>query len=251
MKSIGITSKYIKCALATLAFVAAAPVLAQATASASLNQLTWQLVDDDLTDGVTPSLVFDDAWSIQLSANLPGSLPYQSATGNAFGTISAVDAYGIAHAGTGLDLVQSSATAYSNGAGSFAMNRHYFTLSANTSVTFFADGHLAVSDGGDIGSARAAANIYSYAGDFAGTLGENVISVGDIFNPNGPDQSFDIRASSSVFALDGPVRGWVDISTYTNVESLVPVPEPAAPAMLLGGLGLLAAIRRGRRQRAA
>jgi hypothetical protein len=232
MKSIGITSKYIKCALATLAFVAAAPVLAQATASASLNQLTWQLVDDDLTDGVTPSLVFDDAWSIQLSANLPGSLPYQSATGNAFGTISAVDAYGIAHAGTGLDLVQSSATAYSNGAGSFAMNRHYFTLSANTSVTFFADGHLAVSDGGDIGSARAAANIYSYAGD-------------------GPDQSFDIRASSSVFALDGPVRGWVDISTYTNVESLVPVPEPAAPAMLLGGLGLLAAIRRGRRQRAA
>jgi hypothetical protein len=251
MKSTGITSKYIKCALATLAFVAAAPVLAQATASASLNQLTWQLVDDDLTDGVTPSLVFDDAWSIQLSANLPGSLPYQSATGNAFGTIGVVDAYGIANATAALDLAQSSATAYSNYAGSSSMNRHYFTLSANTSVTFIASGHLAVSDGGDIGSARAAGNLYSSAGDFFGTYGEAFTSVGDILNPDGPDESFDIRLTSSTFALDGPVRGWVDISTYTNVGSMVPVPEPAAPAMLLGGLGLLAAMRRGRRRHTA
>jgi hypothetical protein len=128
------------------------------------------------------------------------------------------------------------------------MNRHYFTLSANTSVTFFADGHLAVSDGGDIGSARAAANIYSYAGDIAGTLGENYISVGDILNPDGPDESYDIHLNSAVLALGGPVRGWVDISTYTNAASLLPVPEPAAPAMLLGGLGLLAAIQRGRRR---
>lgn len=232
-----------KAGLPALAMAIAAPAFAQTGASASAGSLGYELIDLDTSDGITPSLVFQDSWTISTHASIyrgASTDAYPLALVNAFGpgTSALNEAGAEASAWASWTDVASSAEAHANMGTSTALWRRGFLLSPNTEVKFFALGE-ANADAGDWYANWAIAGLVVKIDG-----SQQIEDLIDVRNGEGYTGWMNASVASQGTAA---MQGWVAITTFTeSYATAAPVPEPAAPAMLLGGLGLLAAIRRRR-----
>jgi hypothetical protein len=239
-----LVSTIAKAGLAVLALGTAGmvPAFAQSNASAAVSLVGYELVDLDLGDGIAPWLSFQDmqlAWS--QASIFPGSSPdavplAQSASWS--GNLAAVDAgWHSARAQAGPDDVWSSASGDPNLVWSSALTRRGFLLSPNTGVTFFFDTDLYTTAGGGSNEAMAGMKV---------TFGSEAFPVTVLGVRDGAYYSGSLTAYADVRGTEA-VQGTLWMTTYTETgAAAAPVPEPAAPVMLLGGLGLLAAWKRRR-----
>jgi hypothetical protein len=228
-------------ALAALLITAAGPAFAQAGALAAVGSMGYELIDLDQADGVTPWLAFDDPWSWTYAAVFPGTstdatpLALQSVFAPGDTDIEKDGAH--AHAGAWAASVNSFAVTDGRMAVSTALAHRDFLLSPNTEVRFFAYAAL---------QTDAEASFSTLAGSaLVASVGGSLASRDEIDVRNGENYSGWTNTSAASYGT-AAVRGWVAMGTYTESYAAAPVPEPAMPAMLLGGLGVLAAIARRR-----
>ena len=231
----------VRAGIAALVIGAIAPASAQVVAASTLGLAGYQLIDLDTSDGITPWIHFQE-WQIQSLAGLYDPLNNQiEETGSTqFGSIGVVNADGYARATLAPEQVETSILAYGGVSSAFANNRHFFELSPNTAVRFVATGHLLVG-GPEWGSGNAGVVLASSVDGTGGAPSEN-IAHGVI------DQDVNMDNDVSYYGTV-PGAGWVDLMTSSYVSAFAPpVPEPASGAMLMSGLGLVAALLRKRRR---
>lgn len=214
--------------------------------SGSVTQLSYQLIDLDLNDGITPSLTFTSTVNRQL-ASIGYSDQRETLQSEAFGELTIANAYGNVRSGvTSTSASASGALAPSvpDGTGLYvtAHRLQSFTLSANTGVTWSALGSLSADHtasgggsasvyfGGSLDDAVDDVSEYGHFGDSARTtLGSGVYQLGGYL--------------ASRVAATGYVSAYVEISNHAFVE-IPPVPEPESYAMLAAGLLVVGAARR-------
>jgi hypothetical protein len=246
MKLVSTTAKAGPAVLAlALASATPVPAFAQADVSASARLSGYELVDLDLGDGVTPWLSFKDNGLLWSQASIfPGSssdaYPLAESTNWSADTAAVESGANSARAQAGWSEVFSSASGGPNLVVSSALTQRAFLLSPNTSVTFFFDTDLATTPGENTGVAAAGMRV---------TFGSEAFPRTELVLRDGEQYSGYLAASAD-FHGTGAAQGILWMSTFAaSYAAAAPVPEPAAPAMLLGGLGLLGAGRRLVRRR--
>jgi hypothetical protein len=230
-----------KAGLAVLALAGAAvlPAYAQTNASATLTLVRYELVDLDLTDCVTPWLSFQGpgVWS---QANIyPGSSsddhPLEQSTQWSGGIAELQRGSYSARAQAEQTGLHSSVSGGPNLVSSITLMHHTFLLSPNTGVNFFFYTDLDTAAGGGANLAAVGAKV---------SLGSESSPVTVRAVRDGDGYSGYLSASADFHGVDA-VQGTLWMQTYTeSYAAAMPVPEPAAPAMLVGGLALLAFGRR-------
>jgi hypothetical protein len=227
--------------VAAAACLLAGPAFAdtQAQGSATIDNFSYQLIDLTPNDGATPWITlgpvgvytmaalydngFDQAATVAEHKDAAGTSAAVNRTGTALGT--SVDGFGKSF----LDL-----GAYAGRA--FSANYIDFVLAPNTLALFFATGSASLNF--DLGEAGMAAMV-SLKGKVDSAAYPNGLTFSSVINLVNPDEaSFPLTISLSSGA--GEVGGRLSLETTVEGQ-ITPVPEPAAAAMLLAGLGLLAA----------
>lgn len=208
-------------------------------ARASITDFHYELVDLDLKDGISPSIIFLGAEVAQFS--LGGQLKDQR---DDYGATSVLQQFGAANSFA--DATSSFAASRYAVDGSFPLqfaagsrNTLLFRLSANTELRLSASGAVQVDDvPGDLSSATiwidaalgnlTAADYSTYSQHLATSAG-----------------SREVALNGSVYSGGAWQSGHITMWARTQAIALAsPVPEPATYAMLLAGLGLLAYRRR-------
>ncbi|MDM5181524.1 PEP-CTERM sorting domain-containing protein [Massilia sp. DJPM01] len=241
-------NKFSLCALALAAAWAPAQA-ASSTVAASIDHFQYQLVDLDLADGISPSIIFgDERWSSETY----GAGQHQSLA--APGTTSIVTAFGTS--GTTLSRGTMSSTASLNfpvpadGVKHRYGNRNSyaasFTLSPNTQLIFTGVARL---------SEQLAQN-FDYSGSriaMQGTLGDEADWTSTF------KKSYDANNGSATVNLYGILmsdaqarQGQFSLETAVSLSAPIApipsVPEPSSYAMLLAGTCLVGALARRRRR---
>jgi hypothetical protein len=259
--------------LCTTAFLSAisAAALAQSSAEARISNVTLQLIDLDLTDGIAPSLTFNTGingtlagWDIYdehtgllysdsktTSAPL-GPVTAEQSIDNLPHTRSDVSA-GI----SGINFTDKELWARASMSDTLGTNTTsayvtsgnvWFVLSPNTQVIFSAD--LSVrSSAGPVAGPRlfAIANSSATMGLYSSR--ENVWQSTPLYHnavfgqDRGPgwDRTYSLSFSNATASEGAYALGLnVGASAYTSAVIPAPVPEPASIAMLLAGLGVVA-----------
>lgn len=226
-----------------------APAAAQdATASASLSGFTYQLIDLDAADGVTPEVSFfnqifhaeadhSSRPGYRQTISQAGSVAIDSGSGQA-GAIVSADAASV-------QLRYSSAPGI--GTVSAASEREIsFTLSPNTGILFSALANVDIARDAPI-TGWSGASIYGWV-DQGNNL-DSTIYFSDLFAPKSGPLAYHLSAFGYAGQYGG--TGRVEFSASANVfhYNPAPVPEPAGAAMLLAGLGLIGAAAARRRMR--
>lgn len=224
----------------TLALAAPQASSAEATATASITDFSYTLVDLDLNDGVSPSLtVFHPYYAVGVANYLDGSgFPHSGHSLQTLGTASIDDDSGKAVSSYDGTTASSALTIHelSPYFTSHTMAQWGFTLSQNTSVTLTGYGtiHAEQIDGLDTGA-------YSqiYASYDAAPSGPYSTYLSDDLNTNnGNDQS---RVMSVTFRSGtSEINGFLGFSTFAagigSSAVATPVPEPSTYALLICGL---------------
>lgn len=238
--------------LAASALAPLSPALAQDdpphySTGALVGNVTYKLIDLAPDDGIDPWIGLN-TYSIDAYAHVydqQGNHIDGFDTG-ALGTASFANGYAAAWTQLREDGVQAGLELFS-GYGYASANKDFrFTLAPHTEVTFSADATLWALHGvvPEHDTVTAIAELFGSlrgAGDEDGVPFSTRLQIAQ-------DNSAG-TLSLSVRSGDDWALGHVTISAYGLAEShALPVPEPAMPAMLLGGMGLLAVA--GRRYRA-
>ncbi|QJD99312.1 PEP-CTERM sorting domain-containing protein [Massilia forsythiae] len=237
--------------LAAGAFTGAGPALAQSTpmpyvAGASVGNFSYRLVDLAPDDGIAP-------WIGVSPYTTSGYAHVYDQEGNhidgadidAPGDAGFANDYAAARFGIGAGATEASLSLYSGYAYASANQDFRFMLTPHTEVVFSADALVwaAHDPAAEHDTATAIAELF-------GSL-RNVGDDDGLAFSTSSQVTQDTRAewlSLSVHSGDDWAVGHVTMSAYGVAEShALPVPEPAMPAMLLGGMGLLAVA--GRRYR--
>lgn len=262
------------CAALLLAALACAPVFAQSSARAEISSIMFSLIDLDLTDGITPSLTFTSpvpfgestaGWEIydghtgflvnqEVRGTEPlGTLAVSRLRSDLPHTVSdlAASISGTTLADKALRTSASMLDRVGENTSTAWLRSGYvaFVLTPNTSVTLSAD-LLAMADAGGIAGPGLWATGYAAAymglaaqGDTdwsTARLEHNAVFGQD--RGSGVAQTFSLTRANASNAEGAFVLGFQLQSTaYTSPIVAPPVPEPATYAMLLAGLGLLAA----------
>ncbi|MFP5391969.1 MAG: hypothetical protein ACLGI6_10570 [Gammaproteobacteria bacterium] len=236
------------------AALAGGPAQAQdTTVTAGFAGFTYELVDLDPNDSVTPWISFtnaywkDSQWDAYASADYGQSRPLDYASIETVGTVTQDGPYGRTVAVNG-PLGVGSTTTMKAGVqdnvklASFAEYYAAFTLSPSTRVQFTWIGAI---DRPDAPAAayevRASLSVNGSLWTSSGT--ENFAE----YLGNGMDRQYDLFHSLSSFTA--PASGYLGFNASTSVSHYAaPVPEPHTSAMLAGGLLLLGLqARRARR----
>lgn len=222
-----------------LAAGSAAPALAQQHAIATIGLLRTTLVDLAPEDGIDPwiGLVRDSVLATGQVIDQQGN-PIDAVQTERFGIVGFDDDYASIHAGN-LENVASALLTLTSGWGfADATQRFHFLLSPNTQVVFSVNATLrARPEAPGVSWPTALAELYGSLDGF--NDGERFSSQ---LRMEDGDQNdiLSVTASSS----GGWAEGRLAMEAYVVAEShALPVREPAPLAMLLGGLGLLAALR--------
>jgi hypothetical protein len=229
--------------LAALLFTAAAPALAQQSAEVTTGHLAYHLIDLAPEDGIAPLLTWTGDGALAYAsvydqdANQIDAVRLEALGGSGF-----TDDYAGAHVDAQSDAAHIRLD-LASGYGYASANRNFhFTLSPHTQVVFDVD-----------------ATLWASADPAAGSLPTALAELyGSLHGIGAGDWTFSTRAqvdggsqhgllSVAAVSQDAWVDGNLAYSAYAVAESqLLPVPEPAPAALLVGGLGVLAALMRRR-----
>lgn len=250
-----------------LAVLPVGSAVAATSASASLdwNALTFTIIDTNPLDGLTPTLTwtspfsqaysygyntatgehqYDSPYAYDFSTPLSSGLSFSNAGGNVSvnaASLSASSAASAAVAGSGGGVFVQE---YATGQGSFTLSGAgiaYISLPYSISVH---------GTGGDVAEySTASAYLYGYASSPAGSStsysgNQQLVSysVGDA------SQTGNLGFALTNFSSTASVSGNVFAYAYTTSQApIAAVPEPQSYAMLLAGLGMVAAVARRRR----
>jgi hypothetical protein len=238
-------------ALAACAALATGTAGAQQTATASLNNFQYHLIDLNLSDGITPYISFGPGSSAHAGAYLFDNFDqtFPAVTQDVLfshGEVLATNANGTAHAFSFADQVHSDVQIdYLSGlARSFTTQG--FTLSPNTLLVFSADASVESSFGREAGAGYAMAQLsggYNVSDTNTANFLSSLLS--------NPGEGLDTATlSTAITSGNAELTGWVEYSTEANAVSYVsPIPEPASLGMLVAGLGVLTGFARNRRDR--
>jgi hypothetical protein len=274
MRPLRVSSVFFKAAAAIASVCLATSVHAVATASASLSNVRFTLIDLDPLDGITPWITFNSgvASQVEFKAEVFGAdLPYTVINGTQpFGSVSGVINMANAStqgavlnsAGSASNIASISATGSAANGWSFTNRVHApafpfgFTLSPKTSVRLEAqraDVSVGVSgtDGEETAEAEAALEIWSTDGNWL--VRDDVRA--DAINLTDVDGEFLGQASAaSKNALSvvlpnasaNTLAGGLLASAYVWAQSdasAAAVPEPSSWALLLCGLAAMGYVR--------
>jgi hypothetical protein len=250
----------LKPALAAIGIAAAAanalPASAQSTASASVGDLSIQLIDLAPDDGIAPSLTFTGVTSTFANAIVYSDPDFTNvavedlSTGADNSPANASNASGTAAAFASTLTVTAATNMFSNSGWTLAQGTMDFILSPNTRAIFTVTASVSAlpdfTEGG-LGSAFGSALLY---GEIANNTSSGVTS----FSSN-VISSFlgEQRTLSAVIdSQDLETPGWVGMQATAESLSLAsPVPEPATAGMLAAGLGVLSGAAHRRKRKSA
>jgi hypothetical protein len=229
-----------------------------ASASASLGNFSYQLIDLDLADGIAPSLTFVPSRGGDGYVHSPlnggrhlygnGAASISSANGNASATVAPMALSSSAQA-----ILP---TGNNDNFSSFTSEVRNFSLSANTLVIFSISAHLSANHVPD--SAYTSANVV-----FRGTLdsswydpnrnGSNFMRYAN--SPLDTTTDSDFVFAGSLHSVGYTTLGQLGMNTRTSAtlfpgmapQGIQAVPEPSTYAMLFAGLGLVGFAARRRR----
>jgi hypothetical protein len=258
-------------AVAAVALAVGAPqAFANATASSTLTNLSFKLIDLDTTDGVTPTITFTDTSGSHLRSWATTTHPVVSANDSQLGNGVAGAATSSSTAGgfatgsvtlagdpfEGSGSAHSHASAQAAGASEgfavafFGNSWQYnaFTLSAHTELLISVDALLtadapdaATSDGAHASLRLTLASVDGDAPQFSEQLLH--ADAGGFFYPTSDIKSGHLEVSFSDISdvsMNGQFYGFVQSLADSQAPA---VPEPASGALLLAGLGALSALR--------
>lgn len=227
--------------MAALFSALAAPALAQQAAGVTVSQPLYRLIDLDPDDGIAPGLVWGgSAGQAYASVYDQDGNEIAAVSTERPGPVGFDNAYASAQASVTTNTASMLLTLHS-GYGYAGANRSVnFTLSPHTQVIFKVDADL---------WARPEAPGQSWPTALAELYGSlRGIGSGDwtfATRAQLEDGSQHGTLSVSAVSQDDWVDGYLAFSAYAVAEShALPVPEPKAWFMLLGGLALLAVARR-------
>lgn len=237
--------KSIAAILALLAATAAIPALAQQAAEVTVRHLDYRLVDLAPGDGIAPALTWtSDAVQAYSHVYDQQGIEIDGVQIDAFGSSGYANAYASARVDAQADAAHIRFD-LASGYGFASSNRGFhFLLSPHTQVIFSADADLWASPTPEPhATLTALAELY-------GSLhldGDGDWSFNDRAQVDAGSRQATLSVSST--SQDAWVDGYLAYSAYAVAEShAAPVPEPASSAMLMGGLGLMAAWMRKRRR---
>lgn len=269
---------------AAIVSLASAPAFAASSASASIGPLSFQLIDLNPLDGVTPWITFastgyDNFIYVQAQrsdltlsdySELGGASPWATASltasAGAAQAAASIAGTGVAHGST--LLASGSIGDFQAAAGNYALfntaarapyyTSNAFTLSANTLLVISGTANVTASAVGFLGfgANSAAANVeltVSGAGGGGGgyQIAADFISVSDSTYLG--NESFNLAtgrtlAVSFLNLTNGSLNGDLQLSVSAGgVSHANPVPEPETYALMLAGLALIGKLVRRRR----
>ncbi|CUI04953.1 PEP-CTERM sorting domain-containing protein [Massilia antarctica] len=229
------------CALTALAAVCSSAQAAPSTATASIEQFRFELVDLDLSDGVTPSISFTQQyWEVDSSGG------GQHQTYKTPATTSITTRFGAAGGSASDTGISSSAKVYHPVASDGVYHKYStnsyritdFILSPNTQMIFTALGTVSDLRQGKFDSSVARISMQGKLLDESGGWMDSF------------SKSYETSAGSATLRMygslstDGLARsGRFDLTTYAFLAGPVSsVPEPSTYGMLLAGTFLVGAM---------
>jgi hypothetical protein len=235
--------KLLAAGAAALACFVPARALAQISTSAAITGITFTLTDLAPDDGITPSMTLNlvDASASALAFdNGLAEGPTGKASLQGFGSITAAGDFGQASASLDENSLRVSTSGTFGAFQPLARKEFIFSVPAQTLVTFTATSDAQVTVGDPL-PAQATGYMEMNAffvneapggervGESKFNVSRSVLSGGGV-----------APLSGSVFSEGPPFFGDLELIVRTDARGLMPIPEPASWAMLLGGLGLLA-----------
>ncbi|MCE3607950.1 PEP-CTERM sorting domain-containing protein [Massilia sp. P8910] len=240
------------CALAALVAAWGPAQAATNTAAAAIDHFKYELVDLDLNDGITPSIVFtQQTWSMETRA------AGQNQTLTEAGTSSLASASGWAR-GTLSGTTLSSAVSYTapvpmDGIFHAYTNESYrsasFTLSPHTQLILTGVGTLSQNRWENFRSQNSmlvmSGYLYSDSDDSDQHFQKKYATAG------APATSLNLYGSLSTDDKAGQGSFYLKTSAYLIAPDTSPVPEPSTYGMLLAGTFLVGAVARRQRRAVA
>ncbi len=231
-------------AIALLAATSTAPALAQQAAGVTLGQLGYRLLDLAPDDGIDPWIGFNSQ-ATHAYAHVYDQEGNEIAGTDIdrFGSTGFDNPYASLHAQTSADAANVLLTLYSGWGYVSANHSLHFLLSPNTQVTFGVDADLwARPEAPGVSWPTAMAELYGSLDGF--NDGERFT---DTFRLEDGVRSGTLSVTA---ASQGEwAEGRLAFDAYAVAAShAVPVPEPETSALLLGGLTVLALVRRRGKQ---
>jgi len=228
-------------AVLAAAVTAAPAALAQNSASATLRNFTYELIDLTPDDDSLPSITFDGAFGFSQAVlySIEGNLLGYGGT-EVFGSGGFANNWGSGSGFVTNDAVGGQLKVYSGIGIAISENLVNFVLSPNTRVIFSALSDVAA----------------FYDPDTAAAYGSTAM-LGELLDSNG---GASLQFSSTMPLAYGHnsgmlsvtansagsyASGWISMQSETVVLSVAaPVPEPVSAALMLAGLGLVRAVAR-------
>ncbi len=253
-------SKLIATSAAILGLFAGQSAQADASASATVNNIKFYVFDMDLNDGEAATATFEAITG--QSANSWTHVNGQSAGGDwdtlpSLASLSYLGASAQASVvgGGALDsfVLQAQAISGNGNAYSNAGISLNFTLSKNAMLVLSADTSAsATTTLGKTAAGRETAYGIGQVGFYSGINGSDIGSYGYVQSYINDDLAGHVETNGQTLAVFHNTSGasynlWGDV--YADAQARIPlaVPEPETYAMLLGGLGVLGLLQRRRR----
>lgn len=233
---------------ACAALLASSPVLAQSSsASVEIAGFSYQLIDLDLTDSITPALSFtEQLLSSSFYADGSGMFDFDEIDQHGATTMTRPSGA----ASTSTHAGGSSAEASYASSAPFDFQQFFartfqsweFTLTPATGVLFRSTATLNASHEGDGARSSASAHMAGYLSHFDGSALELSDFTDTVVVDQGPRR---YALSGYLHSGQDSLHGWLGIQTDATAYAISPAPEPSTWAMLAVGLGLLGrALRR-------
>lgn len=239
--------------------------MAQANSSAGISDTSYQLIDLDATDGIAPTITFFSTNGSSTARVLTGtysdgyssSATRNSTSSRAIGVSVGDEVAGASANYSGGTFGSLYTSGQINDVGNYSAAQSFstgFTLAPKTLLVVF--GHMSGKAVGGMywdqnASSSADISLSGYLTPYGGYQSSQVSA--SAYTYYGGASQFDREFGLSFIngtstELSGNFRVSTSVDGVNNIAAAAPVPEPETWAMLLGGLALLGAIARRRKQ---